>query len=180
MTVKEATGEAVPGWSRMPSESARALDAAREYFKMGASRSIASVSRTLGKHVSLLERWSKRWVWVERATAYDDHLAKQEQIEIEKQASARGAEQRRRDEEHTERLYWTGQKLHGRIDKILDFPMTAITQSDGKTTVKPARWALRDIAPLLGMLLKLNPAAVPQRGQEGDLIPEEFVIEDYK
>jgi hypothetical protein len=58
--------------------------------------------------------------------------------------------------------------------------MTAITQADGKTTVKPARWALRDIAPLLGMLLKLNPAAVPQRGQEGDLIPEEFVIEDYK
>jgi hypothetical protein len=53
MTVNEATGDAVPGWSRMPNESARALGAAREYFKIGASRSIASVSRTLGKHVSL-------------------------------------------------------------------------------------------------------------------------------
>src|SRR4051794_32865172 len=100
----EVTEDSVPGWSRMPNESARALEAAREYLKMGPHRSIASVSRTLGKHVSLLEGWSKRWRWVERATAYDDHLARQEQIEIEKQALARAAERRRRDEEYTEKL----------------------------------------------------------------------------
>jgi hypothetical protein len=46
--------------------------------------------------LSLLERWSTKWGWVGRATAYDDHLAKQEQIKIEKQASERGEERRRR------------------------------------------------------------------------------------
>jgi hypothetical protein len=181
MTVIETPGDAVPGWSRMPKESRRALEAAREYLKMGASRSIAAVSITLGKHVSLLERWSTQWGWVGRATAYDDHLAKQEQIEIEKQASERGEERRRRADEQTERLYSTGQKVFGKIDKMLDFPLTAITQADGKTTVRPARWALRDVAPLLGIMLKLNKAAEKEQGEEGDLMPqEEFVIDDYK
>jgi hypothetical protein len=64
---------------------------------------------------------------------------------------------------------------------MLDFPLTAITQADGKTTVRSARWALRDVAPLLGIMLKLNKAAEQEQGQEGDLIPEEeFVIDDYK
>jgi hypothetical protein len=180
MSVNEATGDAVPGWSRMPKESQKALEAAREYFKMGASRSIAAVSITLDKDVSLLERWSTKWGWVVRATAYDDHLAKQEQIKIEKQASERGEERRRRADEQIERLYSTGQRVFGKIDKMLDFPLTAITQADGKTTVKPARWALRDVAPLLAIMLKLNKAAEQEQGQEGDFIPEEFVIDDYR
>jgi hypothetical protein len=143
MIAIESTGDSVPGWSRMPKESQKALEAAREYLKLGASRSIAKLSRRQGKHISLLERWSTRWGWVGRATAYDDHLAKQEQIEVEKQAIARGEERRRRADEQTERLYSTGQKVFGKIDKMLDFPLTAITQADGKTTVRPARWALR-------------------------------------
>jgi hypothetical protein len=36
------------------------------------------------------------------------------------------------------------------------------------------------VAPLLGIMLKLNNAAEQEQGQDGDLIPEEFVIDDYK
>jgi hypothetical protein len=180
MTGIETTGDSVPGWSRMPGESQRALQAAQEYLKLGASRSIANVSRRLGKHVSLLERWSTQWGWVGRATAYDDHLAKQEQIEIEKQAIARGEERRRRADEQTEVLYRLKQKILNKVEKMLDVPLMSTSLSDGKTTVNPSRWGLRDAAPLVDIVLKIDKASNREGGEEGDLMPEEFVIDDYK
>ena len=179
MSAIETTGDAVPGWSRMPQESTRAVEAAREYLKMGASRSIAGVSTKLGKHVSLLERWSTKWGWVGRATAYDDHLARQEQIETEKQASARGEERRRRADEQSEALHRIKKKIIGKVDKMFDLPLTSIIQADGKTTVKPSRWALKDAAPLLSIVLKIDEAAVSEDGEEGNRIAEEFILDDY-
>ena len=44
---------------------------------MGTARSLAAVSRQLGKHVTLIERWSKRWGWVARAWEYDARLTKE-------------------------------------------------------------------------------------------------------
>jgi transposase-like protein len=180
MPVIETTGDAVPGWSRMPKESTRAVEAVREYLKMGASRSIAAVSIKLGKHLSLLERWSTKWGWVGRATAYDDYLAKQEQMEIEKQAIARGEERRRRDGEQSEMLYRLKQKILSKVDKMLDVPLMSINLSDGKTTVKPSRWGLRDAAPLVGIVLKIDKAADREGGEENNLVTEEFVTDDYK
>lgn len=43
-------------WTRIPKEPARAFEAASLYFQMRASRSLAAVSRKLGKNVSLMER----------------------------------------------------------------------------------------------------------------------------
>jgi hypothetical protein len=180
MSAIEATGDSVPGWSRMPNESQKALEAAREYFKMGASRSLQKVSRMLGKHVSLLEQWSARWGWVGRAVAYDDHLAKQEQIEIEKQANARGKERRRRADEQSELLYRLKQKILRKVDKMLDVPLMSITQADGKTMLKPARWGLGDAAPLVDIVLKIDKASNREGGDEDNLVAEEFVTDDYK
>jgi hypothetical protein len=35
MPAIETTGDAVPGWGRMPNESQKAVEAAREYFENG-------------------------------------------------------------------------------------------------------------------------------------------------
>ena len=180
MAVTEITGDTIPGWSGKPKESSRALEAAQEYLKMGVSRSIAKVAKKPGKRVCMLEVWSALWGWVERAAAYDDYLSRQEQIEIEKQASAQGEERRRRAEEQSETFRRLMQKIIDKVDKMPGFSLASATHADGKTTVKPARWALKDIAPLLGILLKLNIAAAMKDGEEGDLIPEEFVLDDYK
>ena len=129
------------GWNRMPRESARAYAAASVYFKMRANRSLAAVAKMQGKNVSLMERWSKRWGWVNRAIAYDDQLAREEQKAIIKETAARAVEWRRRADEQPEQEYQIGKKLENKVNKMLEFPLTGIIMEDGKTTVRPARWA---------------------------------------
>ena len=177
----EPTEFTAPVWTRMPRESARAHEAAGVYFEMRANRSLAAVSRKLGKSVSLIERWSKRWGWVDRAAAYDDHLAREEQNAIEKQATERAEEWRRRDEEGSERMYHIGQKILSKVETMLDFPLTSMTQADGKTVIRPARWTLKDTALLIAIVLKMSEATTNKEvGEESGLVPEEFVVEDYK
>ena len=38
---------------------------------MGAERSLAKVAQKLGKSKALMERWSVRWQWGQRAEAWD-------------------------------------------------------------------------------------------------------------
>jgi hypothetical protein len=181
MAVVEATGGASPAWNRMPRETARAHEAAGLYFKMRANRSLAAVSKRLGKNVSLMERWSTRWDWVNRATAYDDHVARDEQNAIAKETAARAAEWRRRADERPEREYQRGQKLESKVDKMLDFPLTSIVKEDGKTTIRPARWKMRDVVPMINAASKMIAGAIQQAvGEEGSLVDEEYIISDYK
>lgn len=55
-------------------ETMTAYAAFTEYRDMGSERSLDAVRRKLGKSQALMERWSSRWQWVERAKAYDMHL----------------------------------------------------------------------------------------------------------
>jgi hypothetical protein len=62
-----------PG-DRLPGETPPAFEAWCCYRDMGPGRSLVKVSQRSGKHRTLLERWSRRWSWVERAKAWDDEL----------------------------------------------------------------------------------------------------------
>ena len=59
---------------RKENESARAFAAARLYFAMGPERSLAKVAQELNKPLSLINRWSARWAWVDRARAFDEEF----------------------------------------------------------------------------------------------------------
>ena len=83
----------------MRSESAKAYAAARLYFEMRASRSLAAVARRLGKHVSQMERSSKRHDWVTRATAFDQHLDAEERKQFERDELADSQKWRQREAE---------------------------------------------------------------------------------
>jgi hypothetical protein len=170
-----------PVWERMPAERARAYEAAREYFKMGPKRSHAAVARALNKEVSQIQRWSKRWLWVSRAKAYDDHLARLEQNEIEKQASERAAKWHRRAEEHLEKKYLRGEKLETKCDQMLAFPLAAITTDGGKTTVQPGRWTFKDAPAMIAAGYKMKEEALQDAvGKGGEECPVEWIDEEYK
>ena len=63
-------------WERRADESAKAYESFVAYREMGAKRSLAKVGRKLGKNLTLIETWSARHGWVERAKAYDEMIAK--------------------------------------------------------------------------------------------------------
>ena len=74
----DATEETMPDrqpWERRKGESRKAYDAFCCYRDLDATRSGAIVAKALGKSETLIERWSARWGWVERAHAWDDHAA---------------------------------------------------------------------------------------------------------
>jgi hypothetical protein len=178
--VAEPTESPAPVWDRMPREFARAHQAAREYFKMGANRSQAAVARTLGKEVSQMQRWSTRWEWGSRAKAYDDHLARLEQKAIEKQAIESAAKWSRRAEEHREKKYLRGEKLENKGDQMLAFPLAAITTDGGKTTVQPARWKISDAPAFIAAGSKMKEEAMQEAvGKSGEECQEQWIFEDY-
>lgn len=70
-----AEKEVVYPWVRQEGESPQAYEAFRAYLNLGTHRSLEKVSADLPKGMTLLRRWSARWGWVARVTAYDRHLA---------------------------------------------------------------------------------------------------------
>lgn len=62
-------------WTRREGETSVAYEAFREYLNQGPKRSLASVGKTLGKSLALMERWSAAHDWVARALAHDQYLA---------------------------------------------------------------------------------------------------------
>ena len=76
--------EAALPWERQKGETPQAFEAFSIYRDMGSSRSTAKVGRKLGKSKNLMDRWSSRWEWVERARAYDNDLERQERAEAAK------------------------------------------------------------------------------------------------
>lgn len=79
-------------WEKQKGESRQAFEAFSTYRDMGAARSLTKVAKKLNKSVTILGRWSGRWNWVERASAWDLELDRQNreaQIEAIKEMSER-------------------------------------------------------------------------------------------
>jgi hypothetical protein len=110
--VAEPSGSVVPVWERMTGERAGAFEAADIYFKLRSARSLAAVAAKTGKGLSQIEKWSVQRNWVDRATAYDDHLAEIANRAIEKQVSETAAKWSRRAEEQAEEEYQLARGSH--------------------------------------------------------------------
>lgn len=59
-------------WERQKSESEQAYEAFVIYRDLGTERSTAKVAQQLGKSLALIQRWCRRWEWVERCRAWDN------------------------------------------------------------------------------------------------------------
>ena len=61
-------------WQQQPGETDKAFRAFIAYRNLEPEeRSLARVVSELGKSRSLMEQWSSKWSWVERARAWDNH-----------------------------------------------------------------------------------------------------------
>lgn len=63
-------------WEKLPEETNRQYGAFCIYRDMGIGRSILKVAHewSAGGHTSKLKEWSSKCHWVERASAYDEHI----------------------------------------------------------------------------------------------------------
>lgn len=75
-------------WERQPGESAKAYEAFSEYRDMGASRSLAKVGQKLGKSKTMMEKWSAKFTWVERAEQWDTEQDRLIRISLTKDIGA--------------------------------------------------------------------------------------------
>lgn len=64
-------------WIQQPGETAKQFEAFQVYYTMPAGeRSLAKVGKRLGKSTALMERWSTKNHWVDRARSHDKELAR--------------------------------------------------------------------------------------------------------
>ena len=142
-------------WLRQENEPAKAYEAARTYIEMGASRSIEAVARKYQKSIALMNRWSQRYEWVERAQAYDAHkleIREKAREEAARKEAAKWAERREalRNEE-----WKLAEQIHARLSQMLQFPVYELEQKGEKTIIKPLRWSVRDIPRIAETVTKL-------------------------
>jgi hypothetical protein len=74
-------------WERLTGENSKAYSHFGLYRDIGKIRSLLKVAEDGKATVKRrqLERWSTRWRWVERAKAYDDHMAREVRLLNEEQ-----------------------------------------------------------------------------------------------
>lgn len=152
-----------PCWGRYRGESQVAYAAFciyRGLEKKG--RSLENVHRQLrqsGQFCSLLRlhAWYQRWDWDARVKAFDDEFAREQ---------ARRWERRRADS--YERGFRLSQKLHDKIEKMLDHPITVqatkTRNTKGRvvaiTKVYPAKWNYGNIASLAQAAVQLEAGSI--------------------
>ncbi len=63
-------------WEKLSDETYRQYEAFCIYSDMGIERSIVKVAKVwcVGGDTSRLNEWSSKYHWVERASAYDEHI----------------------------------------------------------------------------------------------------------
>lgn len=75
-------------WERQPEETAKAYEAFSIYRDMGAERSLAKVGQQLGKSKKQMEKWSKKYSWVDRVETWDIEQDRQIRIALTKDIGA--------------------------------------------------------------------------------------------
>ena len=145
-------------WKRQSGESAKAYEAARIYFEMGAERSLEAVAQKCIKSISLLRRWSSRLNWVERAKDYDAHEAVKRQVAIDKATADEAAKWAKRQAEIREAGFQTYLALKAKADEMLRFPLARVEKRDkDKTTIiEPADWNFNTVVRMQEIALKLG------------------------
>ena len=79
-------------YDQLPKESSKAFAAFRTYLDLGSERSVELAGKKLAKSRKTLDRWVKKFDWVGRARAFDQHFCEIERKAIEKVACERAVE----------------------------------------------------------------------------------------
>jgi hypothetical protein len=133
---------------RLPKESEKAYAAFLAYLRMGPERSLVKLEKGIGSNVKQLEKWSRRFGWVERIGKYTAHLAKVEADAAEAFVKDGAVDWMRRQEEQR-KAEWAARC------KLLEIAQKAIQrwEDDPKRSESLANIArVLDLASKLGRL----------------------------
>lgn len=144
---------------KLPSESAKAYAAFKMYAEMGSERSTNRVARKLAKSGQLIRRWSAKHMWVERVVEFDARLDRTAKEAEEQRLIDSAGIWARRMLETREEAFQLAAKLIEKAEAMLKFPLAVTTSQDGKTTVKPTRWTVGDVARLIETASRLKQLA---------------------
>jgi len=137
-----------PPWARRPGESRKAYHAFLIYRDLGADRSLRDAAAHLGKHVSLLKRWSGRYAWQERVAAWDEQEREQTEAAT-RQAQQSAYERRVANAEQLEKVAMAGLR-----SLMVRDPQTGEVRFDKR--LKPG-----EIAALLAIAFRMFPTRPP-------------------
>lgn len=158
----------VRDWDRLPGESDKAFAAARKYFEAGAGRSIRGVAADANQ-ARQFAKWSARFEWVQRAAAFDAHLAQTADRALERELERTAPDWAARLERLRERAWTLSSSLLDRAELMLQFPLTQVEEREvlgGKTIIriiKPVRFNMRTAASLVEIGAKVGAlAAAPE------------------
>lgn len=129
-------------WRQRKNESAKAYEAAKLYFELGAERGIEEVARRLHKSRTIIARWSSRHAWVERARDYDAHIAVIQQIAIDKVRETEARKWAERESQIKEDGWELFLACKKKAQEMLLFPVSRkqIAQDGKQTVIEPAEW----------------------------------------
>lgn len=157
-----------PIWTLMVGETKRAYEAFAIYRDMGFERSHKKLRLHLGRpegYTRTIEHWSKKYNWIIRARAWDEHIA-----QVKDQATTAIIVDNQtlwlqRREQVRETGYEIAAKLFEKAQQMLQFPITRVTKEEegqdskgryvNKITIEPVKWSIRDIGRLADIANKI-------------------------
>lgn len=122
-------------WGRLPKETTPAYEAFRAYLEMGPERSLELVARDFAKTTRLMKYWSSTHKWVERAAAWDDHLAAIAQKKLEKATEGRVTKWLNARDAELDSVMARGERLLKQADYLVGFPVVDQQVKDGGKTI---------------------------------------------
>ena len=117
-------------------------------------RSLREVARQSCKSEKLIQRWSAKFRWIERAAAWDKRQARIFAAEYEERRREQAVAEARKVNNANERVYQTLEKLQDKAEQMLAFPLiekVLETDAEGRPTVilKPAGWSFNTTIAML-------------------------------
>jgi hypothetical protein len=154
-------------WERGKGESSIAYQAFLAYRDLGPFRTLdrayqsypgrkMGVKGATGRASGRFYSYFATYAWEERAAAWDAHI--QAQRDLVAAAEARKWERRR--QKSLETNWEAAQKIRGKFEAMIAWPITRKFSRDGKTVFEPARWSFQTAALLARQAAELEAATL--------------------
>ena len=117
-------------------------------------RSLRERARQEGKSEKLMERWSSRFGWAQRAAAWDQQQARVFTAEHEQRQRERAVVEARKRDHVNDRSYRLSMQAFDKVEKMLALPLIETVMETDKsgrpiTIWKPAKWSYATACELL-------------------------------
>jgi hypothetical protein len=145
-------------WERRSNEYVKAYEAFKMYADLGSRRSARRVWERLGKSRALIERWSARHQWTERAKAWDEDQDKQRRKAEDSAMKAEAVNWAKRKQQSRESDWELAESLRAKARAMLEYPIAkrTILEGDGTVHVHPQKFSLGSVARMLEVASKLS------------------------